>query len=169
MNGEFEKIVNSMKGAAIIMAGSDSDKEHIEKIGKSLERYGIPYDVRICSAHKQPGKLESIIEQLNLTHGSAVIVAVAGGTDALSGTASYLALYPVVSCPPDAPNDSCLRNPPGSSNAYIQNPNNVGRFVAQIYAGINPKVRELLEAEKVSKVGSLNKADLGFQKYKEYK
>eukprot|EP00666_Eupelagonemidae_sp_cell4sb_P017931 gene17931-biopygen4662 len=47
-----------------------------------------------------------------------VIIGCAGGTDALSGTASFLSNWPVVSCPPDGDNESCLRNPPGSSNAY---------------------------------------------------
>merc|ERR1719247_2263400 len=56
------------------------------------------------------------------------------GTDALSGTASYLSKFPVVSCPPDGMNNTCLTNPPGSSNAFIVKPSNIAKFAAQMFA-----------------------------------
>ena len=52
-------------GLVVIMAGSDSDIPHIEKIQKELEKYDIKYEVRICSAHKQPGKSEEIVKTYN--------------------------------------------------------------------------------------------------------
>merc|ERR1712046_538699 len=66
--------------------------------------------------------------------GPVLMIGCAGGTDALSGTASYLAKFPVVSCPPDGMNQTCLTNPPGSSNAFILKPANVGKFAAQMLA-----------------------------------
>merc|ERR1712137_1159402 len=95
---------------------------------------GIPSQIRICSAHKQPGKLEKLIEECNKSTEPMMIVGCAGGTDALSGTASYLSLHPVVSCPPDGMNNSCLTNPPGSSNGFILRPANVAKFAAQLLA-----------------------------------
>ena len=68
-----------------------------------------------------------------------MLIAVAGGTDALSGTLSFHSLHPVVSCPPDPPNESCLRNPPGSSNATVYSPRNAARFVAQLFAARDPR------------------------------
>ena len=119
----------------------------------------------ICSAHKQPGLLADIIKSLNMVQGSAAYIAVAGSTDALSGTVSFNAINPVISCPPDAlpdsPNQSCLANPPGSSNAYIARPENVGRFVAQMYSGVNPKLRQKLIlniADKINKLYDDNKS-----------
>jgi len=162
IDGEFKGVMQSYMGCAVVMAGSGSDKEHIGEITKSLDKYEIPHKVRICSAHKQPEKLMEIIEEYNAVKGSIAYVAVAGGTDALSGTLSYHAFGPVISSPPDAPNKSCLRNPPGSSNAYIPKPANVGRFIAQMYAGANPKFRGILEVEKVKKLDSLGKADAEF-------
>jgi phosphoribosylcarboxyaminoimidazole (NCAIR) mutase len=100
-----------------------------------------------------------IVTAYNALGGQVAFVAIAGGTDALSGMLSYHALGPVISCPPDAPNESCLTNPPGSSNATIEHPENVGRFIAQLYAGLNPKLRDRLEAEKVKKLARLEKAD----------
>jgi phosphoribosylaminoimidazole carboxylase PurE protein len=156
---KFKKTIKSKTGCAIILAGSDSDAGHVEKIVYSLKMYGIPHQVRICSAHKQPAELKAIIDEYNAAGGSLAFVAVAGGTDALSGVLSYHALGPVISCPPDAPNESCLSNPPGSSNAYIERPENVGRFIAQLYCGVNPKFRERLELSRDRKIKALKKAD----------
>jgi len=161
---KFKEIIESNKGCAVIIAGSDSDKYHIDKVVESLKRYEIPYQVRICSAHKQPDGLINIIKDYNRVKGSVTYVAVAGGTDALSGILSFNAYGPVISCPPDAPNSSCLTNPHGSSNAYIARPDNIGRFIAQIYAGINPRYRELLEKKNSDKIQLLKNADIYFQR-----
>lgn len=166
----FKKLMQSNVGVAVILMGSDSDDKspgkdekgnpkhsHIEKIVSSLETYEIPYEVRVRSAHKQDAK--EIIGEYNAVGGSVAFVAVAGGEDALSGTASYHALGLVISCPPDAPNDSCTRNPPGSSNAYIPRPENVGKAIAQAFAGINSTYREILELENERKVAKLIRAN----------
>jgi 5-(carboxyamino)imidazole ribonucleotide mutase len=161
---KFVQKMQSNTGCAVIMAGSDSDGEHIEKIIDSLSKYNIPLNVRICSAHKQPDQLMEMIKAYNDIGGLVAFIAVAGGTDALSGTLSYHALGPVISCPPDAPNNSCLTNPPGSSNAYIARVANVGKFIAQMYAGVNPEFKRILEEENAKKIDSLRKADDNIQK-----
>ena len=161
---EFRQTMQGNMGCAVVMAGSGSDREHIEKITKSLDKYEIPYRIRICSAHKQPERLRLMIGEYNSIGGLVAYVAIASGTDGLSGTLSYHALGPVISSPPDAPNESCLTNPPGSSNSYIARPGNVGRFIAQMYAGVNPRFKELLEIEKVKKIDSLESADAEFLK-----
>ena len=169
---KFNEYIKSNTGCAVIFAGSGSDdkpktvdgQSHIGKIAESLDKYKIPYRVRICSAHKQTEKLMGIINEYNGLSGLVAFIAVAGGTDALSGTLSYHALGPVISCPPDAPNDSCLKNPPGSSNAYIIKPANVGRFIAQMYAGINLRYKALLERDKEAKLGALEADDFKINK-----
>jgi len=156
----FIDIMKSGEGCAVIMAGSGSDEDYIEKVRKSLSEYEIPYQVRICSAHKQPEKLMDIIRDYNKIGGSIAYVAIAGGTDALSGTLAYHAFSPVISCPPDKKGlESALTNPPGSSNAVISNPRNIGKFIAQMFAGTNPKLKELLELENRKKIESLEEAD----------
>jgi len=162
---KVKESIKSMSGHAIIMAGSGSDEPWIEKIAKELGKFKINYNTIICSAHKQADKLIETIHDLNEIGGLYSIVAVAGGTDALSGTASYHALAPVISCPPDVPkagiptghNTSCLTNPPGSPNAYIARPGNVAKFLAQIYAPFNPEVKKLLEDSIASKISGLEK------------
>ncbi|MBN1836740.1 MAG: AIR carboxylase family protein [Spirochaetales bacterium] len=155
--------VRTKKGCAVVVAGSDSDRGHIEAIVESLAAYRIPCEVRICSAHKTPGALLELVREYEEADGAIAFVAVAGGTDALSGSLSFLALNPVISCPPDAPNDSCLRNPPGSSNATINDPRNVGRFIAQLYAPFNLEYRELVRQSREEKVKKLAAKDREFR------
>merc|ERR1711998_747159 len=88
-----------------------------------------------------------------------MIVGCAGGTDALSGTASYSATFPVVSCPPDGMNQTCLTNPPGSSNAFILKPANVAKFAAQCFAHCSTEVAASLDSSITEKIQKLEKAD----------
>jgi phosphoribosylaminoimidazole carboxylase PurE protein len=146
-------------GFVLIAAGSDSDMPHLENIKKELSKFGIPSQIRICSAHKQPGRLEALIGEFNKSTEPIMMVGCAGGTDALSGTASYLAKFPVISCPPDGMNNTCLTNPPGSSNGYIMKPANVAKFAAQFFALQCPKVSVALDASIAEKVRKLEQAD----------
>ena len=162
-SGSFLERARGKQGCAVVVAGSDSDREHIERIVESLKAYRIPHEVRVCSAHKSPEALVELVREYEEADGAIVFVAVAGGTDALSGSLSFLALNPVISCPPDAPNESCLRNPPGSSNATINDPRNVGRFIAQMYAPFNLEYRETLRQARDDKVKKLAAKDQEFR------
>ena len=162
MNNSFREAIKLNKGAAVVMAGSTSDRQHIDKVVSSLEEYKIPYEVRIFSAHKQPGATEVVVREYNDVGGSLAFVGIAGGVDALSGVLGFHALGLVISSPPDGRNESCLGNPKGSSNAYVEKPVNVGRVIAQAYAGINPRFRELLKDEMGDKICSLETSDEDF-------
>ncbi|MBN1645508.1 AIR carboxylase family protein [Candidatus Woesearchaeota archaeon] len=153
------RAIEANQGAAIIFAGSASDEPHVRRIVKALQTHTIPYDTRICSAHKQPEKLLQMLGEYEQVSGGRVYVAVAGGTDALSGMLSWHATHPVISCPPDWPNMSVLGNPPGSSNAVIPHPTNLARFVAQMYAGLNGQIAATLALNKSKKVDALSEAD----------
>merc|ERR1711959_600026 len=144
----------------VIAAGSDSDMPHLESLQKELGKFKIEAEIRICSAHKQPGRLESVIAEYSKSARPVMLVGCAGGTDALSGTASYLSKFPVVSCPPDGMNNTCLTNPPGSSNAFIVKPANVGKFAAQVFAHQSKEVAQALKASIAEKIIKLEKADV---------
>merc|ERR1712070_687045 len=130
-----------------------------EKLQKELANFNIQSEIRICSAHKQPGRLQTVIAEYSTYPGPVMMVGCAGGTDALSGTASYLANFPVVSCPPDGMNNTCLTNPPGSSNAFICKPANVAKFAAQMFSRSCGEVAGALQANIAEKVTKLEKAD----------
>merc|ERR1712216_123911 len=107
----------------------------------------------------QPARLQAVIEEYNKACRPVMMVGCAGGTDALSGTASYLAKFPVVSCPPDGMNNTCLTNPPGSSNAFVVKPANIGKFAAQVFAKYSTEIADSLNASIAEKVTKLEKAD----------
>eukprot|EP01060_Flectonema_neradi_P019860 TRINITY_DN27382_c0_g1_i1.p1 TRINITY_DN27382_c0_g1~~TRINITY_DN27382_c0_g1_i1.p1 ORF type:complete len:491 (+),score=123.27 TRINITY_DN27382_c0_g1_i1:63-1535(+) len=160
------RLFNSMKSSgiikgycAMIFAGSNSDLGHMQKLSDALDAYGIPSKKRICSAHKQPGQLEETVEMYNTSVEPICIIGCAGGTDALSGTASFSSMFPVISCPPDGKNDSCINNPPGSSNSYIYRPANVAKHVAQLFSIHDPAIGEILVQSNAKKVADLKKAD----------
>merc|ERR1719277_92225 len=146
-------------GFVLIAAGSDSDMPHLETLKKELAKFKIPAQIRICSAHKQPGRLEGLIGEFNKSTEPIMMVGCAGGTDALSGTASYSATFPVVSCPPDGMNNTCLTNPPGSSNGYIMKPANVAKFAAQMFAHADKDISDALESSIAEKITKLEQAD----------
>merc|ERR1719161_3519767 len=150
---------SSEKPLVIIAAGSDSDMPHLEALKREVGKFKIDAEIRICSAHKQPEKLQSVIQEYNNSKRPIMMVGCAGGTDALSGTASYLAKFPVVSCPPDGMNNTCLTNPPGSSNAFIVKPANIGKFAAQVFAKYSPDIDAALQANIADKITKLEKAD----------
>ncbi|HLC54224.1 MAG TPA: AIR carboxylase family protein [Candidatus Nanoarchaeia archaeon] len=145
---------------AVIIAGSGSDEGHLDDLVNALNKYGVPYDVRICSAHKQPEDCIHLMNDLNAEESRLVVIAVAGGTDALSGMLAWGLYHPVISCPPDGfENRSPLHNPPGSSNATIYHPENAARFVAQCYASDNSDIRTRFRKIKEKKCEGLRASD----------
>merc|ERR1711937_497533 len=164
-SGETTKVARSCAPSCsetplvLIAAGSDSDMPHLETLKKEINKFKIDAEIRICSAHKQPGRLEKLLAEYGKSSRPVMMVGCAGGTDALSGTASYLANFPVVSCPPDGMNRSCLTNPPGSSNAFICKPSNVAKFAAQMFARSSQAVSDALNESIAEKIVKLEKAD----------
>jgi phosphoribosylaminoimidazole carboxylase PurE protein len=144
----------------VIISGSDSDLDHIKNIQGELGKFNIESNIRICSAHKQPGTAETIISELNDSDVPSILVSIAGATDALSGVLSFHSVYPVISCPPDKNNHfSCVDNPPGSSNSLILRPANVAKHIAQMLSMIDPEFKKTIREKNNQKIDSLLKAD----------
>src|SRR3990167_9905895 len=101
MNEKFKNIILKKQGAAVIVAGSLSDREHIKKIANSLRAYGIAHEVRVLSAHKQVREKDIanfLKEYEAFSDCLLAFITVAGGTDALSGTLSFSLPFPVIAC-----------------------------------------------------------------------
>merc|ERR1712176_903735 len=164
-SGETAKVARSCAPSCsetplvLIAAGSDSDMPHLETLKKEINKFKIDAEIRVCSAHKQPSRLENLLAEYGKSPRPVMMVGCAGGTDALSGTASYLANFPVVSCPPDGMNRTCLTNPPGSSNAFIVKPANVAKFAAQLFSRSSAQVAAALDTNIKEKITKLEAAD----------
>ncbi len=139
-----------------VLMGSTSDEESMSGCGELLERFGIPYEQRVISAHRTPDKLREYVLQAN-DAGIEVFIAGAGGAAALPGVvASYTsrpvlgvplassalggvdALHAIVQMPPGVPVATMSVGSWGARNAAI--------FAAQVLALKHPQVREALDA-----------------------
>lgn len=96
-NLKKEKMIKGV--FALVIAGSDKDKSHVDKITESLANHGIPNKTVIASAHKQTHKLLKMIELHNESLEPMIMITVAGKSNALSGVVAANSKWPVIACP----------------------------------------------------------------------
>jgi phosphoribosylamine--glycine ligase len=84
-----------------IVLGSASDRPIMEEAGGILERFGIPYEMTVASAHRSPERAK---EYARTTHerGIKVIIAGAGGAAHLAGSIAAETVLPVIGVPIDS-------------------------------------------------------------------
>jgi 5-(carboxyamino)imidazole ribonucleotide mutase len=82
---------------AVIM-GSKSDWETMRHAAETLDRFGVPHECRIVSAHRTPGWLAEFANGAE-ARGIEVIIAGAGGAAHLPGMAAAQTLLPVLGVP----------------------------------------------------------------------
>ena len=80
--------------------GSESDKDHAQKITEQLDKYGVQYNQHIASAHKVPEKVLELVEKYNDSDEAICYITIAGRSNGLSGVTAANALHPVIACPP---------------------------------------------------------------------
>jgi len=81
-----------------LIMGSKSDWETMSHAAQTLETLGVPFEVRILSAHRTPDQLFEYVESAE-ARGLEVIVAAAGGAAHLAGVAAAKTLLPVLGVP----------------------------------------------------------------------
>jgi 5-(carboxyamino)imidazole ribonucleotide mutase len=81
-----------------IVMGSDSDLEIMQETAKSLEEFGIPYEMDVTSAHRSPARTSEYASKA-AERGIRVIVAGAGGAAHLAGVIAAHTTLPVVGVP----------------------------------------------------------------------
>lgn len=141
-----------MDKVAIIM-GSVSDMETMKKAAKILEKFEIPYEVKVLSAHRTPDLLLEYISRLEERE-FQVIIAGAGGAAHLPGVIASKTLLPVIGVPIETKVlgglDSLLSivQMPGGvpvATMAIGNAKNAGLMAARILAIKNLKIKRKLE------------------------
>jgi len=130
-----EYLMSYQSPAVMIISGSPSDKEHVNKIQSELNKQGLNNFWIACSAHKETAKVLALLNEINRQIREAnrkiVIVAVAGLSNALGAVASCNSQAPVISCPPLTDQSylidvhSSLRNPSNVPVGYIGRPDNL--------------------------------------------
>ncbi|MBR0077126.1 MAG: 5-(carboxyamino)imidazole ribonucleotide mutase [Bacteroidales bacterium] len=82
---------------AIIM-GSASDKDVMAPAWETLEEFGIPYEKKVLSAHRNPGPLADYVRSAR-DNGFDIIIAGAGGAAHLPGVIAAYTTLPVIGVP----------------------------------------------------------------------
>ncbi len=133
------------------MLGSKTDIEVAGKACDTLEEFGVPYELRVCSAHRTPRALVRLIEASK----ADVFIAVAGMAAALPGVVAAHTTKPVIGLPVGGkvPFDSLLSTvqmPPGIPVAAVgvDRGENAALLAVEILAIRDEALREKLEAHR---------------------
>lgn len=86
-----------MKKIGIVM-GSDSDLPVLEKAMTTLDKFGVPYEVHVYSAHRTPVEAKEFAQQARAT-GFGAIIAAAGKAAHLAGAIAANTTLPVIGIP----------------------------------------------------------------------
>jgi 5-(carboxyamino)imidazole ribonucleotide mutase len=86
-----------MKFVSIVM-GSKSDYAIMAECAKTLEKFGVPYELIISSAHRSPERTKNYIKQAE-EKGAQVFIAAAGMAAHLAGALAATTTKPVLGVP----------------------------------------------------------------------
>jgi len=78
--------------------GSTSDWEVMQQAAKSLKEFGVAYEARVLSAHRNPELLEQWVADM-VTRGAQCFIAGAGGAAHLAGVVASRTTLPVLGVP----------------------------------------------------------------------
>jgi 5-(carboxyamino)imidazole ribonucleotide mutase len=81
-----------------IIMGSDTDLPVMSESARMLEKFGIPYEIEVISAHRSPARTHEYASTA-LTRGLKAIIVAAGGAAHLAGVVAALTTLPVIAVP----------------------------------------------------------------------
>ena len=142
-----------MKQVSIVM-GSDSDMPVMAKAAEMLEKFGIEYEMRIISAHREPDLFFEYAKTAD-ERGIKVIIAGAGKAAHLPGMCAALFPMPVIGIPMKTSDlggvdslYSIVQMPSGVpvATVAINGGANAGILAAKILAASDPALLEKVKA-----------------------
>ena len=86
------------KSIIAVVMGSRSDSQTIQPCLDMLEDFAVAYELRVLSAHRQPGKLLNYIKKARGKK-IKIFIAAAGGAAALAGVIAAHTTLPVIGIP----------------------------------------------------------------------
>jgi len=82
----------------LIMMGSDSDLPVMQEAADILAKFGVPYEIRISSAHRSPARTMTLASEA-AGRGIRIIIAGAGMAAHLAGVVAAKTILPVIGVP----------------------------------------------------------------------
>ena len=145
-----------MKPLVGIIMGSTSDWETLRHAAETLEKLGVPHEVRVVSAHRTPDLLFEYAASAR-DRGLQVIIAGAGGAAHLPGMAAAKTSLPVLGVPVQSKTlnglDSLLSIvqmpagiPVGTLAIGVAGATNAALLAAAILGNTEPAIRAAVEA-----------------------
>lgn len=92
--------MSETKPFVAVLMGSDSDFQVMQHTLEALDKLGIPYEMKVTSAHRTPDATHAYVKQAD-ARGCAIFIAAAGLAAHLAGTIAGLTLKPVIGVPMD--------------------------------------------------------------------
>ena len=132
----------------VILMGSKADLPFVEKICVALDRFDIPWERRVASAHKSVHHLLDLLAHYEADPRPKVYITVAGRSNALSGLVDANVVAPVIACPPYSDRFagvdvfSSLRMPSGVAPAVVLEPEAAALLAAKVLAGHDAALRQ---------------------------
>jgi 5-(carboxyamino)imidazole ribonucleotide mutase len=96
----METVTEQDKPAALvgILMGSDSDFPVMSEAGKTLDKFGIPYEIEVVSAHRTPARAHEYATTA-VSRGLKILIAAAGAAAHLAGVMAANTTLPVIGVP----------------------------------------------------------------------
>lgn len=150
--------------------GSDSDLPIVEKAAAVLKDYGIPYIMRVMSAHRCPAKVAEFSKSAE-AEGYGVIIAAAGMAAHLAGAIAANTTLPVIGIPIKSTLEgmdallATVQMPSGIPVATvgINNAKNAAILAAQILSLSEPQLAERLKSERAKMTAEVEEKDKRLQ------
>ena len=162
--------MNTAPRVAILM-GSVSDLDQMAEAARELERFGVPYEVRVTSAHRTPAETAAYVKDAE-ARGVLVFIAGAGMAAHLAGAVAAHTTRPVLGVPLGGSTlgglDALLSTaqmPKGVPVATLAigkaGAANAGVLAAQILALSDPALAERLAQRRRETVAEVERASAG--------
>jgi 5-(carboxyamino)imidazole ribonucleotide mutase len=152
-----------------ILMGSDSDLPTVREACTVLNTFGVPFEVRVLSAHRSPEDLVAHVKQAE-QNGVHVFVAAAGGAAHLAGVVAAHTIRPVLGIPmqttPLNGLDSLLSTvqmpggvPVAAMAIGTAGARNAGLFAVQVLALADQALAEKLKRHRAGTVDQVRQKD----------
>lgn len=142
-----------MKPIIGIIMGSESDMEVMKGAAEMLQKFEVPYELTVVSAHRTPNRMTHYAEEAK-AKGLKVIIAGAGGAAHLPGMVAANTILPVIGVPVKSSNSidgwdsilSILQMPTGVPVATValNGAKNAGLLAVQLLAITDATLSEKL-------------------------
>ena len=141
-----------------ILMGSVSDSGVMRETAKILDDFGVPYEMKVLSAHRTPGPTQQYVQAAE-SNGIHVLIAGAGAAAHLAGALAAHSTLPVIGVPIDSSSLggfdallSTVQMPGGIPVATMAigkaGARNAGLFAVQILSRSDPGLVEKLQAHR---------------------